>query len=566
MFKSHQQTGAHYKVMKPPPAGLRQVRRHWPLLLAWMLFLAAVALLYRGDVQANGGHFVYALDDPYIHLAIARNFAYHGVWGVNRANFSSCSSSPLWTFALAFSDKIAGDQELMPLALNIVLALASLLWIYIYFRRREANPILIFAVLAIVAFVTPLPALALVGMEHTLQILTSIAFVSIAARALAQSFDEEDNKPPIMPRDVYVLIALAPLVTSARYEGTFIIAVTALLLLERRRWLHALSIALAGAAPLVFYGRLSLNEGSYFLPNSVLLKGPYNMRGDPGHVALYTLAKFIVVPEVPILLAIALWLVFKARAGSLRLRQETVYFLIITVAAGTLHTLLSKTGVFFRYEAYVVALSVVGLAAACDEGALKLLAPEPGARASLGQAFLGAAALVLCLAPLSRGAKGLLTAVQASHNIYDQQYQTARFLNRYYQDKGVALNDIGAPSYFAEFRLVDVFGLATIEVARDRHEGRYTTGALRQICAKNGARVAIVYDSWFSGGLSGVPSLPGQWKKEGQWTIPDNLVCGNKTISFYGLDPLAAKELRAHILEFEPILPPDVQRGAGQAP
>jgi hypothetical protein len=33
-------------------------------------------------LRQTNGHFVYSLDDPYIHLAVAKNLARHGVWGV----------------------------------------------------------------------------------------------------------------------------------------------------------------------------------------------------------------------------------------------------------------------------------------------------------------------------------------------------------------------------------------------------------------------------------------------------------------------------------------------------
>ena len=50
------------------------MRRHWALWIALLCFaltsaLVAVVFLERNPV----GHIVYALDDPYIHMAIARH-------------------------------------------------------------------------------------------------------------------------------------------------------------------------------------------------------------------------------------------------------------------------------------------------------------------------------------------------------------------------------------------------------------------------------------------------------------------------------------------------------------
>ena len=49
--------------------------RSGPLLLALAAFAAAAATVGYQAWRANDGHFVYAQDDPYIHLALARTRA-----------------------------------------------------------------------------------------------------------------------------------------------------------------------------------------------------------------------------------------------------------------------------------------------------------------------------------------------------------------------------------------------------------------------------------------------------------------------------------------------------------
>ena len=69
--------------------------RHWPILLALGIFAVTTVILWNLCQDKNGGQFVYTLDDPYIHMAIAKNVVRHGVWGVTPFQFSSSSSSPL---------------------------------------------------------------------------------------------------------------------------------------------------------------------------------------------------------------------------------------------------------------------------------------------------------------------------------------------------------------------------------------------------------------------------------------------------------------------------------------
>ena len=79
-----------------------------------------VAVLWR-----TGGVFVYVLDDPAIHLTVARRLAFDGTWGVVAGDFQSASSSPLWTLMLAPTQWVARGTagEAVPLVLNVAAAL-----------------------------------------------------------------------------------------------------------------------------------------------------------------------------------------------------------------------------------------------------------------------------------------------------------------------------------------------------------------------------------------------------------------------------------------------------------
>src|SRR6185436_17091297 len=91
------------------------------VLIVLAAFYAFVA--YR-LLRLTEGHLVYALDDAYIHMAIAKNLALHGVWGVQAGTFSSSSSSPLWTLLLSGWFRAAGVSDAAPLVLNTLLGVA----------------------------------------------------------------------------------------------------------------------------------------------------------------------------------------------------------------------------------------------------------------------------------------------------------------------------------------------------------------------------------------------------------------------------------------------------------
>ena len=65
-----------------PPAPPGSSRRRGPVTIALSILLVAVGVLVAWSWRHCAGHLVYALDDAYIHMAMARNLAEHGVFGV----------------------------------------------------------------------------------------------------------------------------------------------------------------------------------------------------------------------------------------------------------------------------------------------------------------------------------------------------------------------------------------------------------------------------------------------------------------------------------------------------
>ena len=99
-----------------------RLKRFWPILAATVLLWGALATLLIQSLRMNQGHVVYALDDAYIHMAMGKNFARHGVWGVTPYQFTSASSSPLWTFLLSVIYFLFGVDNVAPLVMTILFA------------------------------------------------------------------------------------------------------------------------------------------------------------------------------------------------------------------------------------------------------------------------------------------------------------------------------------------------------------------------------------------------------------------------------------------------------------
>jgi hypothetical protein len=131
------------------------------------------------------------------------------------------------------------------------------------------------------------------------------------------------------------------------------------------------------------------------------------------------------------------------------------------------------------------------------------------------------------------------------------------FVKKYYSSKVVALNDIGAVSYLADAKILDLWGLGSKEAACLRLKNSLDTDALSGLAAKDHAEIAIIYDDWFSN--AGISFIPREWIKVGEWAIRDSVIWGD-TVSFYAIDNLYVETLARNLHDFAPQLPKGVQQ------
>lgn len=526
--------------------------RNWALLISLLALIAVIVVLLSIALSRTQGHLVYALDDAYIHMAIAKNLSQHGVWGVTRYAFSSSSSSILWTLSLAVVYALFGVNEVAPLILNVIAAVLIAALVNRVLSREGRNATYVVVAWLAVMFLTPVAPLVLAGMEHVAQILIDIAFVYVAARALAGDGFQSRRAP------VALLAALSALAALIRFEGMFLVLAVCALFVARRRLGQAVLAGLAGFLPVVLYGVYSISNGQYFLPNPVLMKrATYALTPsqDVIDLILIALERLAEAPHVLILLLAALSILYVEFSRRGTLWETSSLMLIVFAAAAFPHLLLAQTGWFYRYEAYLIALGTLGVALALGRR-VPGRTPLKASRNTAVKAGIAAAAVIVGASPIvPRAYLSHREAPQGTRNIYEQQVQMSRFLKAYYEGEVVAANDIGAINFYADIRCLDLWGLSTLDVTRARLEGRFNTDVLSALAQANGAKIAVAYEVWYAefGGL------PKQWNLIGQWTIDKNVVAGSPVVSFYAIDPAEAGNLYEHLVAFAAELPPTVR-------
>jgi hypothetical protein len=511
--------------------------KHWPFAAALVLFAVQFGAIFSSAVGFTRGELVYGLDDSYIHMAIARSLASHGVWGIDGVHFAGASSSLLWPSLLAILFLLQGANDFAPLVLNVLAVAALLAAAHAWLVRRGVSSPVIFLVLCAVIVSTPLAPLSMTGLEHVLHACFAVAFAAVWSETYAAPDDR--RWPPIVVTAAFLLGAV-------RYEGLFEAGLAALALFACRRRRLAMLILGAALLPAAVYAVVSLAAGWHALPNSVLLKGARPAAYSPLVLFFYFLGRLkllwsntaALVPLVAVGAVLAMGRRLKPGAGAL------AWLFVGTALA---HIALGSYGWLFRYEAYLVAFGLVslgGLAASVPGASAPQFARWPAVLVVLG----------LCAYPLvERAIDSHRMSPLASKNISDQQVQMARFLAAYYPGRSVAANDIGAIGYYGGVKLLDLFGLSDLEVADSKLKAAYDTGTIKRIAAEHGVEVAVVYNGWFPGGI------PPEWIEVARWKITPWIVVASDTVSFYATSATGAAGLLAALKEFQPKLPSDVE-------
>jgi hypothetical protein len=478
-------------------------------------------------------HFIYALDDTYINMAMAKNFALHGIWGVSPYEFSSSSSTPLYVLLLSCVYRVVGPSQYAPLLLSWVFGLASI-FVAAQILAEYLTPARQTAVLVAVVLLTPLFAIGTLGMEHTLHLFLTLLFL--------QRFDRSTES-------TWIIATITILMVAARYEGLFMAAIGCLILIVLRKWNRAAGVALAASLPVFIYALFSTFHKGYWLPNSIAIKGiqihGLSLAAWLANVLIVTTSNCFRGAHLFFLLAGMLVAAFSLRNR----RPRLAAMLFLLVGAGFLHLIAADIGWAYRYEDYLLGSGILG--AACGFPLLR-----GSSRRVSGCLFLCAGALLL-----GRAVQAAASLPQYSRAIYLQQWQTATFLNTYYQGAAIAANDIGAINFKSDLRCLDLVGLASSDVFSAKRAEAYSSQFIGRETAERSIEIAVIYDSWFSvhpRTQLGGPPMPASWIRVRRWRVPQQEQLGDDTVSFYALTPEAAQSLQKRLDAFESILPPEV--------
>ena len=521
----------------------------WASVLAATTLLAFTAVLLLNCLRLTAGRLVYTLDDPYIHMALARALALHGTWGITPGRFEPASSSPVWTLLQAGLGRLLGVSDVTPLVAGLVAAVSI-----VFFLDRALGPyirgtVARAAMVTGIALMIPVPPLVFSGMEVLLHVLLVLALSWRTAKWLA-------GDPSPSRWTAAGVLALSTLAVLTRFESTFLVAGFALVALVRRRPAVAAALVVGAALAVGGYATFSLARGGMWLPNSILLKAQVTNLDWPAAWRDFALRIPRVLAEprsmhVVALLLAAGWLLL-ARPGTVPTRAAVPRLLLLAfVPAMLLHVQLAALGWFFRYEAYLVAVGISAIAAAMASEPARILGGRSRGRWGAARVALAALVWLALVAPvLIRAAAAVRRTPLAARSVYEEQFQMGHFVHDYLHGRSVAVNDVGAVAYYGDARTLDLYGLASNAVTRAKLAHRFDTVFIERLCADEGVSVALVYESWFTG----MSALPRTWRPVARWTI-QNKFAPETTVTIFATDSDSAGMVRAAAREFSGRMP-----------
>ncbi|WP_128331418.1 hypothetical protein [Apibacter sp. HY039] len=476
------------------------------LILSIVLYFFLLCNLYQSILGYVNNNFTYPLDDSYIHLAIAKNIAEHGVWGINSNEFSSASSSPLFTVILSLFLFIFGNNSYIPLILNILFSLSTIYLAWYYFKDKLSYILLSLLLISIIIW-TPLPGLTIIAMEHIIHAFLTLFYLLLIWEILINNNQSK--------KIIYLYYLISFLLPISRYEGLFIIIGGNLILFFSKKFRISIIGVLCSILSISLFGLYFIYNGGTFFPYSVIIKTslsnsvvfykllPYK------NILLYYI-KDIASRQLLICFIFVLTFSFLVQ---LKLKKNILKIIIILSIGIILHVMYSKFGWLNRYEAFLFPSILCILFYSIQQACIK------SKNLSFKHQLLYFSLFILLIYPSCFFTKRSLInhekIIIGAEEIHNQQYQTALFIQKYYPNKSVAINDIGYPSYLSNnTHIVDIYGLGNTQIAlAKKNKSKNINPVIINEIKKNNVKAAFIYKKWFS------DDLYKDWVEIGYWEI-----------------------------------------------
>ena len=486
---------SHSSARGAPPAATASQRTLSSSRVAVALVPLALAAVYLHiELQAQGRP-GFPMDDPYIHFQFARNLASGGGFSFNSGEPTPGATSPLWVLMLAAGRLLGAPIEWLALGLGATFAgISAWLTLDVALALGLGLPFSLLAALAL-GSAGRFTWASLSGMEICLATALSLALIRVHLSNLHGT------------RRALWLGVLAGLAAQARPEMLLLGLMVGVLEWRRTRGVPARAPALALYTALFLglqlpYTLFCLTTSGRPFPNTFYIKSLLPLMGTaPELVDLRrtyfrelfgwmwqdnSLIALLLLPGM------ALWLFRKAARNSVVILVWPVAFWLYQLIAFPRHYNVS------RYTIPLMPLVAI-LAMAPLEWLLARL------RSANARALLPAVTWVLLAIPALHGQLAYEQLYAANvDNILKVQVTMADWVTGHVPpERKVALNDVGAITYYGGRYCVDLAGLVSSDVSKRLVEAARRGGrpaidaAMRAYLLEKRPQYLILFPEWY---------------------------------------------------------------------
>jgi hypothetical protein len=545
---------------------------------ALIVFIILVFTTLVSILESNNGVFAYTIDDVYIHMAMAKNFSQSGVWGVTRYEFSSTSSSISYTLLLSVLYSVFGINDYLPFVINFLSGIALIIFVDNRLMQNKIPFAYRFLIILLIIVCTPLIPIMFTGMEHIMHALLTIIFVDKVLLILLNNPETTkiDKKQEIM------LLCIAILLASTRYESLLIIGICVFLCILKKKILIGFKILLVSALPIVIYGFISTAQGWYFFPNSIILRS-YMSSFNEVFDGSQTLPAFLEAKILNLITQTHLYILIGVNIVliAVQYKKEVDWWNknnilgIIFIGSAFLHAIFAEFGYFYRYEGYLMVFGLYTLGILVFQifndksdpdsefltdrelisAVTKSIRKKKNKKSNVASRsenmkktrgiLIGVFLITIVLLPsFIRGVNAYEETSEESSQVYGIHYHMAQFLNKYYTGEKVAANDIGAINYYADIQCFDLVGLGSLEPAQLLQEEDDFVGKLFNLTESENVKIAVIISYLFP-----------PWTLVARWMDRDE---PGRFISFYAVDTNETTALKSNLIEYSSQLPESV--------
>lgn len=512
------------------------------LIIVFSVFFAIVLVYGINNYFQTESFFSYILDDAYIHLAIAKNFALYGNWGITKYVFSSTSSSPLFTLILSALISVFGDYHLIPFWFNLLLFVFIIVFLGKHFSRYFSSQKLVIFSILFALFSSVLYVQIFSGMEHILQVLVLVVNIFYFQKWIDSNYHDEDSR--------FWFFFTITIMGLIRFESMFYLTAVIFVFLLLKKFKKSAAVLLVGFLPIVAFCFYNYQNTGYLFPFSVVVKGSQFSFQDDFSEQLYRFVfnnfllnrAFYKIGFFPLVIFLAFFIKDFKLKGIRYALENNLAALVISITM-VFHTFFADLKGFFRYESYLM----VGFAMTLLPRLVDYIKDNFFQKLKKLDVVCWSSIFIILITIYKIGFSHIMLWY-GGKNIYEQQIQSAKFLEKYYPNSKIVANDIGAICYFTEIQLFDIVGLGSQVTVpynennrpRDLEFGDF----VKNYTAKNNYEVAIIYDNWLK------PYIPSTWKKVAKLQITHNWSCAYDHVFVYAVDSKDYNKIIGHIKNF----------------